>query len=200
MKKNGAIRLCVDLGEPNKAVVIDWYPLPHMEEMFAELRGGTLFSTLDLQSAYHQVVLHENSRDLTAFIKDEGLFRNKWIHYALASAPSCFQRMMCAILKTPTRSSVLPWWCNRFWRDSRSTWQTPQSGATAHRCSWTETEPFKMPLQTDRAVIFRTCSVTYRTETWPCPCCCGVRSTPTERRAKLALFSRAYAIVFEVHP
>ena len=39
------IRLSVDLREPNKVVVIDGYPLPHMEEMFAELRSGTLFST-----------------------------------------------------------------------------------------------------------------------------------------------------------
>ena len=85
------------LREPNKAVVIDGYPLPHMEEMFAELRGGTLFSTLDLQSVYHQVVLHENSRDLTAFITHEELFRYKRIPYRLASVPSCFQRMMSAI-------------------------------------------------------------------------------------------------------
>ena len=77
--------------------MIDGYPLLHVEEMFAELGGGTLFSTLDLQSAYHQVVLHENSRDLTAFITHEGLFRYKRIPYGLGSAPSCFQRMMSAI-------------------------------------------------------------------------------------------------------
>ena len=50
-------RLCVDLREPNKSVVVDGFPLPHMEEMFAELRGASLFSTLDLQSAYHQMPL-----------------------------------------------------------------------------------------------------------------------------------------------
>ena len=98
----------MDLREPNKAVVIDGYPLPHMEEMFVELRGGTLFSTLDLQSADHQVVLHDNRRDLTAFITHEGLFRYKRIPYGFASAPSCFQRMMSAILKKSTQSSVLP--------------------------------------------------------------------------------------------
>lgn len=74
-KKNGNIRLCVDLREPNKAIVVDSFPLPHMEEMFAELRGSTVFSTLDFQSAYHQVLLHEDSRSLTSFITHEGLFR-----------------------------------------------------------------------------------------------------------------------------
>ena len=33
---------CVDLREPNTAIVVDGYPLPHMEEMFAELRGAIL--------------------------------------------------------------------------------------------------------------------------------------------------------------
>lgn len=98
-KKDGGIRLCVDLSEPNKAIVVDSFPLPHMKEMFANLCGGTMFSTLDLQSAYHQVVLHEDSRNLAAFITHDGLFRFKRVPYGLASAPSCFQRMMSAILK-----------------------------------------------------------------------------------------------------
>lgn len=98
-KKTGGIRLCVDLHEPNKAVVVDSFPLPHMKEMFAKLCGATVFSTLDLQSAYHQVVLHEDSRNLTAFITHDGLYRFKRVPYGLASAPSCFQRLMSEILK-----------------------------------------------------------------------------------------------------
>ncbi|CAM4376854.1 unnamed protein product [Lepidochelys olivacea] len=52
-----------------------------------------MFSTLNLQSAYHQVMLHEDSRDLTAFITHEGLFRFKRFPYGLASAPNAFQKM-----------------------------------------------------------------------------------------------------------
>lgn len=74
-KKNGGIRLCVDLRVPNKAVIMNSFPLPHMEEMFVSLCGATVFSTLDIQSAYHQVMLHEDSRNLTAFITHDGLFR-----------------------------------------------------------------------------------------------------------------------------
>ncbi|CAM5171660.1 unnamed protein product [Natator depressus] len=98
-KKGGGICLCVDLREPNKAIVIDSHPLPHIQEVFAELHGAKMFSTLDLQSAYHQVMLHEDSRDLTAFITHEGLFRFKRVPCGLASAPSAFQKMMSLILK-----------------------------------------------------------------------------------------------------
>ncbi|CAM4657545.1 unnamed protein product [Lepidochelys olivacea] len=93
-KKGGGIRLCVDLREPNKAIVIDSHPLPHAEKVFAELCGAKMFSTLDLQTAYYQVMLHEDSRNLTAFITHEGLFHFKRVPYGLASAPSAFQKRM----------------------------------------------------------------------------------------------------------
>ncbi|XP_060726840.1 uncharacterized protein K02A2.6-like [Tachysurus vachellii] len=99
MKKTGGIRMCMDLREPNKAVIIDYYALPHMEELLTALAGSTVFSTIDLESAYHQVPLHPESRDLTAFITHDGLFRFCRVPYGLASAPSVFQKMMECILK-----------------------------------------------------------------------------------------------------
>lgn len=59
---------------PNKAVIIDSHPLPHIEEMFHELRGAQMFSSIDLQNADYQVPLHPESRDLTSFITHSGLF------------------------------------------------------------------------------------------------------------------------------
>ncbi len=97
--KSGDIRMCVDLREPNKAIVVDIYPIPHIEELFSQLRGAVLFSTINLANAYHQVPLHEDSRDLTAFITHEGLFRYKRVCYGLASAPAAFQKLMSTILK-----------------------------------------------------------------------------------------------------
>lgn len=90
--------MCVDLREPNEAVVVDSHPLPHTEELFAELRGATVFSTIDLASANHQVPLHPESQDLMAFITQDGLFRYKHVPYGLALAAPAFQKMMMTIL------------------------------------------------------------------------------------------------------
>lgn len=98
-RKGGKPRLCVDLREPNKAIVADTHPLPHMEELLSELRGSSVFSTIDLASAYHQLPLHEDSRDLTGFITHDGLFRYCRVPYGLVSAPSAFQKMMETVLK-----------------------------------------------------------------------------------------------------
>lgn len=99
MKKGGKIHLFVDLCEPNKALIVDSHPLPHMDELLSELRGTSVFTTIDLAAAYHQLTLHEKYRDITAFIMHDGLFRYCRVPYGLASAPSAFQKMMETVLK-----------------------------------------------------------------------------------------------------
>ncbi len=98
-KRDGKIRLCVDLREPNKCVIMDCYPLPHMEDLFTELAGASHYSQIDLSSAYHQLPLHPDSHNLTAFITHEGLFRFTRVPFVLSSAPSAFQKMMQTVLK-----------------------------------------------------------------------------------------------------
>ena len=97
-KKSGDVRICVDLRKVYKAVIPDKYPLPKIDEILSELRNSSVFSQLDLASAYHQLKLHEESRHLTAFITHEGLFQYKRMCFGLSSAPSAFQKMMSIIL------------------------------------------------------------------------------------------------------
>ena len=68
------MHLCVDLREVNKAVIPDVYPIPPIQELLCELHDAKVFSQLDMKSAYHQLELHPNSRDLTAFITHDGLY------------------------------------------------------------------------------------------------------------------------------
>ncbi|XP_064488430.1 uncharacterized protein K02A2.6-like [Ornithodoros turicata] len=98
-KKTGELRLCVDLRKPNTAIVIDSHPLPHMKDIFHHLAGASYFSKLDLSSAYHQMELAEESRNLTAFIIHDGLFRYKRVCFGLASAAAAFQKMLAMVLK-----------------------------------------------------------------------------------------------------
>ncbi|KAJ8046478.1 hypothetical protein HOLleu_05158 [Holothuria leucospilota] len=98
-KKSGKVRICVDLRKVNEQVVVDKHPLPNIEEMFSNLRGAKYFSKLDLKSAYHQLELHPDSRDITTFITYEGLFRYKRVCFGLASAPACFQKLMTNVLR-----------------------------------------------------------------------------------------------------
>ncbi|KAL0150690.1 hypothetical protein M9458_053994, partial [Cirrhinus mrigala] len=97
-KKSGALCICVDLRRVNNAVIPDKYPLPMTEELTAQFYGSTVFSKLDLREGYLQVPLHADSRNLTAFVTHEGVFRYTRTPFGLSSTPSCFQMVMTTVL------------------------------------------------------------------------------------------------------
>ena len=52
-------------------------PLPGIDELFDKLQGATVFSSIDLQSAYNQVKLKPEDECETAFTTPFGLFEFK---------------------------------------------------------------------------------------------------------------------------
>lgn len=60
VKKNGEIRLCVDMCRANEAIIRERYSLPILEDILDTIRGNNWFSTLDIKSAY-QIELEEGS-------------------------------------------------------------------------------------------------------------------------------------------
>ncbi|CAB0020557.1 unnamed protein product [Nesidiocoris tenuis] len=61
----------------NKFTVLDAYPVPNIDEMVSEIAKYSVFSTLDLKSAYHQVPIHRDDRPYTAFEADGNLYQFK---------------------------------------------------------------------------------------------------------------------------
>ncbi len=59
----------------NKHLTIDIYPLPRLEELVDRAAGHNFYATLDMREAYFQIILDENSRDLTAFSDGVTLYR-----------------------------------------------------------------------------------------------------------------------------
>ena len=98
-KANGGIRVCVDLTALNKGVKRETYPLPRVSEMLSKLSEGKVFSKLDANSGFWQVVLAPECRDLTTFISPWGRFRFRRMCFGISSAPEYYQRAMEKILK-----------------------------------------------------------------------------------------------------
>lgn len=99
LKQNNSIRLCVDYsGTLNKQLVVEKYPLPRVDELFAKLHGAKYFSKLDLSQAYNQFQLNEASQMLTCINTHKGLFKYTRLVFGLSSAPAIFQRAMETIL------------------------------------------------------------------------------------------------------
>ena len=89
---------CIDYRKLNKVTKKDSYPLPRIDDALYALSGSQYFSTLDLQSGYHQVTMHPDSKEQTAFISHAGLYQFRVLSFGLINAPPQFQRLMARVL------------------------------------------------------------------------------------------------------
>ena len=66
-KKDGGLRLCIDLRKLNNRTVKDGYALPRIDDTLDCLHGAKMVLPLDLKSGYWQVELEGEAKPLTAF-------------------------------------------------------------------------------------------------------------------------------------
>lgn len=93
-KKNGSIRLCIDYRTLNRRTIPDQYATPRIEDALQCLSGAKWFSVLDLRSGYHQIPMHPDDKEKTAFICPLGFFEFNRMPQGLTGAPATFQRLM----------------------------------------------------------------------------------------------------------
>ena len=99
LKSDGKVRICGDFRvSVNPALKLDRYPIPKVEDLLATLAGGKSFTKLDLNQAYTQLALDEESKELTVINTHKGLFRYTRLPFGVSSAPGIFQRNMETLL------------------------------------------------------------------------------------------------------
>ena len=95
LKHDGSIRLCGDYRVTvNQAAKVDTYPLPKVEDLFAAMSGGKIFTKLDMSQAYLQQHLDDKSKELVTINTHKGLFQYNRLPFGVSSAPAVFQRCM----------------------------------------------------------------------------------------------------------
>ncbi|XP_071580257.1 uncharacterized protein [Temnothorax nylanderi] len=99
VKGNGAIRLCGNFKVTlNKVLKVDQFPLPRVEEVLDVLRGGRVFTKLDLSEAYQQLPLTERAKKLVVISTHLGLFQYNRLPFGVSTGPGSFQRVMASLL------------------------------------------------------------------------------------------------------
>ena len=98
-KRNGDVRICVDLTPLNKAVKREVHPMASVDENLAKLKDSKVFTKLDANSGFWQIPLDEESRLLTTFVTPFGRYCFNRLPFGISSAPEIFQRAMSRILE-----------------------------------------------------------------------------------------------------
>ena len=74
-------------------------PLPKIDEMYANLHGERIFSTLNLRSGYYDIRLDKESKAKTAFITAFGKYEFNAVPFRLAQAPAYFQQLISMVFQ-----------------------------------------------------------------------------------------------------
>ena len=73
---------------------VDAYPFPDIEDLILKASDNSIFSKLDLKSAYHQIPLRIEDRPMTAFEVDCKLYQFPRLPFGGTNAVPAFQRIV----------------------------------------------------------------------------------------------------------
>ncbi len=106
-KKDGGLRPCIDYRGLNNVTVKFRYPLPLVPSALEQLREATIYTKLDLRSAYNLIRIKEGDEWKTAFLTTRGHYEYQVMPYGLANSPAIFQSFINEIFKDLLNQSVI---------------------------------------------------------------------------------------------
>jgi hypothetical protein len=98
-KKQGGIRICIDLRKLNDACLHDPFPTPFTDEVLENVGGHEAYSFTDGFSGYHQIKIAQEDRYKTTFAIEWGSYQYTVMLFGLKNAPAIFSRVVIAAFK-----------------------------------------------------------------------------------------------------
>ncbi|XP_072389424.1 uncharacterized protein [Diabrotica undecimpunctata] len=88
-------RMVVDYSQTiNKFTYLDAYPLPDVEDIVRKVARYSVFSSIDLKNAYHQIPIKNEEKIYTAFEANGQLYQFCRIPFGVTNGVACFQRVI----------------------------------------------------------------------------------------------------------
>jgi len=97
-RRNGKLRLCIDLRPLNSRVIKQKYPFPVVEDCLSRLNGKSVFTLLDLKDGFHNIKVHADSTKFFSFATADGQYEYKRLPFGYSEAPAEFQKRLIQIM------------------------------------------------------------------------------------------------------
>ncbi|XP_023240270.1 uncharacterized protein K02A2.6-like [Centruroides sculpturatus] len=91
-KKQGKLRLCMDLHELNKYIIRDNYQIPSPTELLSSIPKDRYYTVMDAKSAFFQLLVEEQSQKLLIMNTHFGKYKFTRLPFGITTASEHFQR------------------------------------------------------------------------------------------------------------
>ena len=99
-------RLVLDYRYLNSQTKDDPFPLPLIEDLITRQSVNCIWSIFDLEDGFHQMHLHPESQEYTAFVTPNGVYQWTVLPMGVKNGPAMFQRMIQWALRDLTQVLV----------------------------------------------------------------------------------------------
>jgi hypothetical protein len=98
-KKQGGIRICVDLRKLNDACLHDPFHTPFTDEVLENVGGHEAYSFTDGFSGYHQIKIAQEDRYNTMFVIEWGSYQYTVMSFGLKNALAIISKVVIVVFK-----------------------------------------------------------------------------------------------------
>ncbi|MCO5580106.1 hypothetical protein L7F22_033972 [Adiantum nelumboides] len=98
-KKNGKLRVCVNLKKVNVATIRDNYPLAITDHVIERVAGREAYSFFDGFLSYNQLAIKPEDQHKMVFVTELDIFAYRVMPFGLTNALTTFQRIMSHAFK-----------------------------------------------------------------------------------------------------
>lgn len=91
-KKDGSMRLCIDLRPLNSRTNKQKYPFPIIKDNLARLSDKSIFTLLDLKDGFHHIPIHPDHTKYFSFATPDGQYEYLHLPFGFCEAPAEFQK------------------------------------------------------------------------------------------------------------
>ena len=93
-KKDGSHRVCIDYRRINKITIPDPFPIPNIDDLYSQLSGFNILSSLDLKGSYLQCTVDKKVREIFAITSKNFHVEPTVVMFGMKNAPMYFCKLM----------------------------------------------------------------------------------------------------------